>query len=261
MKCETLPRKFRTLLPRQKHLSHTVLNSQARLKAIEELNKKREEKRKLQQQILQEELQLNSEVIKVKRKNVKRAVTPKKHNRKEVSFERQSIKKEQKAVASEKELEEDISPQKQSPRKENKKDLDTKVEDSTATTVDTTYDNLVDEIFLPKSRRVRTAVDSDIDTPRVGWEPETGSTSESPAKREIQPDGSDCVSKGSGTVREEKKVFASLLETLKMLEVESEEALSEVKSSSIIIPPTPKLTQGEVYRYKIVNHCFIFHQS
>ncbi|XP_063679698.1 centrosomal protein of 131 kDa-like isoform X2 [Bolinopsis microptera] len=33
-----------------------------------------------------------------------------------------------------------------------------------------------------------------------------------------------------------------------MLEVESEEALSEAKSSSIIIPPTPKLTQGEVYR-------------
>ena len=200
---------------------------------------------------MQEELQLNSEAIKVKRKNVKRAVTPKKHSRKEVSFERQSIKKEQKAVTPKKELEEDISPQ-----KENQKTSNPKVEDSTATTVDTTYDNLVDEIFLPKSRRVRTAVDSDIDTPRVGWEPETGSTSESPAKKETQPDGSDCVSKGSGTVREEKKVFASLLETLKMLEVESEEALSEVKSSSIIIPPTPKLTQGEVYRYRISNVVF-----
>ena len=116
--------------------------------------------------------------------------------------------------------------------------------------MDTTYDNLVDEIFLPQSRRVRTAIDSDIDTPRVGWEPETESTSESPAKRETKPEESDCVSKGSGTIREEKKVFASLLETLKMLEVESEEALSEVKSSSIIIPPTPKLTQGEVYRYE-----------
>ncbi|XP_063679712.1 DNA ligase 1-like isoform X1 [Bolinopsis microptera] len=50
---------------------------EARLKAIEELNKKREEKRKLQQQILQEELQLTTETNKTKRKIVKRAVTPK----------------------------------------------------------------------------------------------------------------------------------------------------------------------------------------
>ncbi|KAL5258826.1 hypothetical protein ACHWQZ_G009330 [Mnemiopsis leidyi] len=221
---------------------------EARLKAIEELNKKRDEKRRLQQQILQEELQLNSEVIKVKRKNVKRAVTPKKQNRKEVSFERQSAKKEQKTDTSSKESKKDIVPSAQSPQKEDQKNPGTKVEDGTETTVDTTYDNLVDEIFLPQSRRVRTAIDSDIDTPRVGWEPETESTSESPAKRETKPEESDCVSKGSGTIREEKKVFASLLETLKMLEVESEEALSEVKSSSIIIPPTPKLTQGEVYR-------------
>ena len=206
------------------------LLSQARLKAIEELNKKREEKRKLQQQILQEELQLTTETNKTKKKIVKRAVTPK-----------TGINKH--------------SPPKKEVQKVEQKESETKLENTTKTdTTDTTYDNLVEEIFLTNTRQVTAAADSDVDTPRAGWQPETGSSSGTPpAPRSNTNEGAKSGVRGSISVREEKKAFTSLLETLKMLEVESEEALSEAKSSSIIIPPTPKLTQGEVYRW-----CFTF---
>ena len=194
---------------------------QARLKAIEELNKKREEKRKLQEKILQEELQATSETNKVKRKIIKRAVTPKKTVRKD-SPAKKDVKEEE--------------------------EPETNLQSTTTTTVDTTYDNLVDEIFLTNTRQVRSTADSDIDTPRVGWEPGTENL-ETPTGKEKETEGKSSVVGGSGSAKEEKKVFASLLETLKMLEIESDQALSEAKSSSIVIPPTPKLTQGEIYRY------------
>ena len=173
--------------------------------------------------MLQEELQLASETNKTKRKIVKRAVTPKKEIKKDDSPGKENNKGEQ-------------------------RNPETKIENSTTTTVDTTYDNLVDEIFLTNTRQVRAAADSDIDTPRVGWEPAPDNSSQAPNEKEKEIEGfADAVSSNI-SVREEKKAFTSLLETLKMLEVESEEALSEAKTSSIIIPPTPKLTQGEVYR-------------
>ena len=175
----------------------------ARLKAIEELNKKREEKRKLQQAMVEEELKLAEEVKKTTKKKGNRGITPKKKSPKEkvgdISF---------------------------LPANTFAESLDR--------TEDTTYDNLVDEIFLSNTRQVATnkSVDSEVKTPKVGWE-EVSEVS---------------LRKTEDTQREEKKVFSSLLETLKMLEAESDEALSEIKSSSIIIPPTPKLTQGEVYK-------------
>merc|ERR1712113_1375439 len=50
-----------------------------------------------------------------------------------------------------------------------------------------------------------------------------------------------------GSARDKKKAFSSLMDTLRMLEEESDAALSEVKSA-VSIPPTPKLTQGEAYK-------------
>ena len=185
----------------------------ARLKAIEELNKKREEKRKLQQEMIEEELNMATDL--------KNSIRKKRGN---------------KRVSPKNKLQEQVDNADKSPIKtkdSEKTDHLQKTEylektENLEKTEDTTYDKLVDEIFLSNTRQV--FPDSELNTPKVGWE------TVSPRKTE-------------NTQREEKKVFSSLLETLKMLEAESDEALSEAKSSSIIIPPTPKLTQGEAYKF------------
>ena len=121
---------------------------------------------------------------------------------------------------------------------------------------DTTYDNLIDEIFLRNSRKIETgriSADSEMTTPRVGWSDGGGRREEQRGElqREGQREGQREEQQADAnpeSIRAEKRAYSSLMETLKLLEAESDEALSEAKSSSIYIPPTPKLTQGEAYR-------------